>query len=374
MVASWAERGERLGCLERFAPKSHAAGVLSGFLAALSVGCDGLFVKLASRDGASLPFTMAFKAGTGVCFLLVIMLIQRALSPSAPPHIKAGSGPRSGWPSTAAVAHISFGALSSGIMSSGFTLAFYYATSANVLAFTALSPIWTALLARPVLGITLPWRTVWANLGALVGVAVVVVGVALEAEGDAPRSARDTALGTGFAIVTSITAALYFTTIRSAQMRAPDAEMLYASLFGMALSTAIGLALIPALHPADEPLMPAGLAPLWLTLGGLFVVALALVFITVGVRLASPAEISLLLQLEGLLGPISVYIFLREVPSPWALGGGAIVLLMVGTHEALALREASRAHRPDGSTAGIGRIGVAAGGAPAPEPRPAATA
>lgn len=315
----------------------HATGVLAGFLAALSVASDGLTVKLASRDGAALSTIMVFKSGLGLGILATMVgayiLVTACRTGSARGLLQCKA------PTSMAVAHILFGGLMSGIMSTGFTLAFYFATSANVLALTALAPIWTALLTKPVLGLTLPWRTIWANLGALAGTAVVVIGVVFESNGAAPRSARDSVLGTLFALTVSVTAAAYVTTIRSAHQRAPGTEMAFASLLGMLLATLIAFALIPLLQP-DEPLIPSNSrALLWLAISGFFVVALAMVLINAAARLASPAEVSLILQLEGLLGPISVFVFLGEVPSPFSLGGGSFVLLMVVCHEALTLYE-----------------------------------
>ncbi|KAJ1638439.1 hypothetical protein T492DRAFT_944674 [Pavlovales sp. CCMP2436] len=327
----------------------HTAGVSLGLLAALSVSSDGLLVKLASRDGAYLSTIMIVKAGTGVGFLLIFFFLFALVTVCKEGSMRSLA--RYAIPSRVGVVHVMFGGGASGIMSLGFTLAFYYATSANVLAFTALTPVWAALLTKPVLNMRLPWRTIWCNAGALAGTAVVVVGVALESVGDAPRSARDTTLGTLFAIMVSVTAAAYLTTIRSAAVHAPGTDMRLASLFGMIIATCISIALVPLLQPLDQPLLPANSRAIaWLTISGFFVVALALLLINAAVQLtSSPAEVSLILQIEGLLGPISVYAILGEVPSPFALGGGCVVLLMVAIHETLALF-ADRADRRAAST------------------------
>lgn len=336
---------------------AHATGVLAGFLAALSVACDGVTVKLASRDGAQLSTIMLFKSGLGLAFLSLMVAGYALVAPCVTGSAHRLSGLRR--PSPVALAHILFGGAMSGIMSCGFTLAFYYATSANVLALTALAPIWTALLSKPVLGLPLPWRTIWANVGALAGTIIVVVGVAFEASGEQPRSARDSGLGTLFALMTSLSASAYVMAIRSAHQRAPGTEMAFASLLGMLLATLISLALVPLLQPT-EPLVPVNRrALLWLSVSGFFVVALAMVLINAAARLASPAEVSLILQLEGLLGPISVYVFLNEVPSVWSLGGGSLVLLMVVCHEALALYAGRAARREEAEAEGGGREGRA---------------
>jgi drug/metabolite transporter (DMT)-like permease len=312
----------------------HEAGIALAFFAAFAVSSDGVLVKLASRDGASVPAIMILKSTTAAVTTVVLQL-------TIEPLIAAYRRERFACPalSRMGVLHILIGGVFSGVVFAGFTLAFYLTTSANVLAFTALAPIWTSLLTKPVLGEVVRWRTVWANVGALLGSAVVVTGVALssQAEGD-ERSVEDGVAGIVCAIVTGISSAFFFTTIRSASVRAPGTPMLYASTFGMVLATAFGFALVPAFHPQGEPLFVEASVK-WLVLNGCACVALALTSITYAVRLTPPVEVSLIMQLEGLLGPISTFLVLREVPSVFTLAGGGFVLACVIAHEALSIRE-----------------------------------
>lgn len=59
---------------------------------------------------------------------------------------------------------------------------------------------------------------------------------------------------------------------------------------------------------------------------GVFQIALAYVFLTRGMRRVPALEASLLLLIEPVLNPIWAFFAHREIPAPWALLGGVIVL------------------------------------------------
>ena len=53
------------------------------------------------------------------------------------------------------------------------------------------------------------------------------------------------------------------------------------------------------------------------------------------------AELTLLILIEFLLGPIWVWLFINEVPSAMTLIGGAVVLSAVGGHAVVSMRRSS---------------------------------
>lgn len=307
----------------------HRLGIVAALAGVLLISSDGLLVKLAGISGASAASIVIFKGLFGASMMLGGIVCRRvaewrAATPAAPLE----------WaPSREGLRHIVIGAFLAAFLFIGFTLSFHFTTSANVLAFTALSPIWASLLTKPVLGEPLLWRTIIANAGALVGTAIVVTGVALRA-GDAVATSTSV-LGTGLAILTGIASGFYYTTIRSAHTRAPGTSMIYAPALGLVLATGFGLALIPVLHDPAKPLVPSGMAMVWIFVNGAFCVATAIGFVTLAATLAPPAEVSLVMQLEGLLGPLSTFIVLNEVPTVFTLCGGLVVLTCVIGHEAL---------------------------------------
>jgi drug/metabolite transporter (DMT)-like permease len=63
---------------------------------------------------------------------------------------------------------------------------------------------------------------------------------------------------------------------------------------------------------------------------GIGQIGLGLVLLTIGGRLIPAAEVALITLLEVVLGPLWVWIFLAEQPSPATLAGGIVVLAAVG--------------------------------------------
>jgi DME family drug/metabolite transporter len=66
----------------------------------------------------------------------------------------------------------------------------------------------------------------------------------------------------------------------------------------------------------------------WLVLAylGLFQVGLAYVFLRIGLHRVPALEASLLLLLEPVLNPVWAWIVQGEVPGPWSIGGGVVIL------------------------------------------------
>jgi drug/metabolite transporter, DME family len=80
------------------------------------------------------------------------------------------------------------------------------------------------------------------------------------------------------------------------------------------------------------PFAAAGFAPVatdWLVLGwlGVFQLAAAYLLFSRGVRETPATEASLLILIEPVLSPVWTFIFAGERPGPWALAGGAVILM-----------------------------------------------
>ena len=76
----------------------------------------------------------------------------------------------------------------------------------------------------------------------------------------------------------------------------------------------------------------AGPTPTPLDLGlvaylGVFQLGLAYLCFTIGLRGTPAVEASLLVLLEPVLNPVWTYLFAGERPGPWAMAGGALVLV-----------------------------------------------
>jgi drug/metabolite transporter (DMT)-like permease len=78
---------------------------------------------------------------------------------------------------------------------------------------------------------------------------------------------------------------------------------------------------------------------------GLGVVPVAFGLITLGPRYMPAPEVSLLMLLEAVLGPLVVWLLLGETASPESLIGGAIVVGTLAVHAILGLTEHRRIAR-----------------------------
>ena len=63
---------------------------------------------------------------------------------------------------------------------------------------------------------------------------------------------------------------------------------------------------------------------------------------TLGPRYLAAPEVALILLLETVLGPVWVWLVIHEAPSPWALMGGAIVVITLFVHTLAGLRAERR--------------------------------
>jgi len=68
-------------------------------------------------------------------------------------------------------------------------------------------------------------------------------------------------------------------------------------------------------------------------------VAIPFVLVTIAPRFITAAEVNLFFLLETIIGPIWVWLIIKEQPSPETIVGGAIIVLTIATHSFLKLRK-----------------------------------
>ena len=188
---------------------------------------------------------------------------------------------------------------------------------ANTLVIIATSPLFAALLSFVMMGEMLAFSTALAIMAGLLGVVVTVWGSLGEGR----------LLGDLAALGTAVCMALNFTLIRRA--RARDLMPVYA------LS---GLLITLAALPFAEPFAFTGIQWAWLALLVLLVHPVAFLLITLGPRYLSAPEVSLLMLLETVFGPLWVWLALGERPPDGTLLGGAVILGALAANAAWRLR------------------------------------
>ena len=68
-------------------------------------------------------------------------------------------------------------------------------------------------------------------------------------------------------------------------------------------------------------------------------VAIPFVLVTIAPRFITGAEVNLFFLLETILGPIWVWLVIKEQPSLETILGGSVIILTIGIHSFLALKK-----------------------------------
>ncbi len=200
-------------------------------------------------------------------------------------------------------------------------------TVANAVFLFATAPLFTAVLAWPVLGERVGKRT-WIAVGVgLVGVIVMVNdGIA-----------RGAFLGNLAAVISAIGFATFTLSLRWGRFSDMASSVLLAGVLSLAVSVAMCLLLrqslvISAHDSAISLMMGAGLLGCGLTI------------YTIGSRTVPAAELALLAMTEVLLAPVWVWLVLGETAGFWTLLGGAILMSAIAGNALVGIRNLPGAH------------------------------
>lgn len=211
------------------------------------------------------------------------------------------------WKSPAFAAAI----VSYGVCLTAFVVATKWTTAANAIFLQYAGVVWVLLLSPVVLGEPMRRRDVLAIAGALGGMALFFVGQ-FEARGMA---------GNAMALLSSVFFAALILALRK-QHDAARAAVTWGNV-------TIAAALLPFVASDLSLTAPSfvGLAFL-----GVFQIGFAYAAFVKGLRHVTATQASLTGMIEPVANPIWVLLFLGERPSPWAIAGGAIVLVAIGWH------------------------------------------
>jgi drug/metabolite transporter (DMT)-like permease len=213
-----------------------------------------------------------------------------------------------------------------------FVLANKLTTAANAVFLQSTAPLYILLIAPLVLGEAIRRRQLFFMAALAVGMSMIVSGGQAESA-TAPDPTRGNIVG----IVTGVCWAL---TIIGLRWLGRD-QREEASPTGAAAAVAGGnliacLVTIPAALPIEKATSVDWAAVSFL---GVFQIALAYVFMVHGVRRVGALEVSLLVLLEPVLGPLWAWLIHSEQPSSLALLGGAVIIAATAMYT---LRESVR--------------------------------
>lgn len=206
------------------------------------------------------------------------------------------------------------------VMFTCFMVAIMLTTVANVLVTMSVAPLFTALLARFMLGHPVKLRT-W--------VAIVVAGAGIAWMYAANVSADNGhLLGTLVALGVPVAGAINWNIL---QRSGQEVDLVPALLIGAVISAAVTL---PLAMPFQATAHDIGL----LAMLGLFQLAIPCALSVRLARFLPAPEISLLALLEIVFGIAWAWLGANEQPAPQVLAGGALVLATLALNEAWGMR------------------------------------
>lgn len=277
--------------------ESHPLGAWLVFGAAVVWSLGGILARLAEVEN---PWaTIFWRSGTAAIFLLAFMLLRDGRAGTLALFARMG-------PAGLAVAACFT------VATTSFVIALQYTTVANVLLMQAGVPLIAALISRVMFGEPLRLVTGLAIAAVIAGVAVMVSD---------SLTGRVSPLGDGLALLIACAfATATVITRRHAGIRMTPAVCTGAA-FGCAIALAVNLAANTSIAVEAWQLPILGVFGASLGLG--------LALFTQGARLIPSAYAALLSTAETILGPLWVWLFLDETPTPRTVIGGAIVLVAI---------------------------------------------
>ena len=271
---------------------SAESGYWRGFaiviMGAVVISPDALLIRLIAADDGTLLFWRGVLTGLGLAIFLVLRYRGAVVV-----HVRA------------------IGALGIGVavlmggMGVLFILSIRLTTAANTLLMLSTTPLFAAILSRAFLGESLPRSTWYAAVAVIVGIAVIFGG----------SLGGDTLLGDLLGLASAVLLSVSFVILR----RARDVDMIPAIALGNLLM-AVGVA------AAGVPIGVSGRDFALLVAQGFVMQPVVFVLLVLGLRRIPAPDVSLIMLLEVVLGPLWVWTAIGEVPAVETFFGGGVVL------------------------------------------------
>ncbi len=287
----------------------HLKGLLITGLGVIILSPDSLLVRLIGTDAWTLMFWRGLLQFAGIAIILFCF---------------------KGWGALGAFRAIGLWGLPASLCLAAsnvsFVTALAHTTVANTLVILAAAPFFAAILS----GIFLRERVAFRTWGAI---ACTFAGIGLLVS----DSLSSGGLGSGSligdlaALVAALSLGASFTILRHAR----HINMIPALALAALLTAAVAF-------PLASPGSLSETQFFYTLLMGLLLMPLSGVLIILGPRYLPAPEVSLMLLLETVLGPIWVWLVVAEEPGRMTLAGGAIVVAALVIHSLLALAQERR--------------------------------
>jgi len=276
-------------------------GMLMAFTAVMFLTPDSLFIRLANINSWNLifyrgliPFSVVF---IYLLFVYKSKLIKKTLS----------NGSRG-------LAY----ALVFTVTNITFVISIENTNVANTLIMIALAPMLSAVLSLIFLK-EIPDKKTWAAI-TVTTLSVIYIFFDAVDTGDM--------MGNALGLLTAFGLAVGAVIIRSAK----KIDLVPSAMFGKLLVALIAFYFADNLNLKDNDLI---IVPLMC----IMCVAIPFVLVTIAPRYITAAEVNLFFLLETILGPIWVWLVIKEQPSFETIVGGVVIITTISIHSALSLRK-----------------------------------
>lgn len=275
-------------------PVSHARGIAIVVLGVLVLTPDGLLTTLVSADLWTMIFWRGLLMGLSLTVFSLIWRRQKSVTPRALFTLPA----------------LAIAALFA-VSSVAFVTAIVTTSVANTLFLITVAPLFAAAFARIFFKEPVTPRTIVAIVVVIAGMAIIF--------GDG--LSRGNLAGN----LTAVFAAACWAGSLVVLRHTPQIDAASAIAGGGYLIAAIALVVAPTLllSPADM---------LWLGLLGLIVLPVSFGLISLGPRYLPASEVSLIVLLEAVIGPLWAWAFIGQIPTATSLAGGALIVATLATY------------------------------------------
>ena len=284
-------------------------GMLIAFTGIMFITPDSLLIRLANLDSWNLIFYRGFIPFIVVFLGLLIIYKTKLLKEII----------NNGW-------HGFFYACTFTITNIVFIYSIENTTAANTLIMVALAPMLSAIISFFFLGET-PDRKTWAAIMITTLSVVYIFYDALES-GDL--------LGNFYGLVCATGLAVGAVIIRSAK----KISLVPSAMMGKLMVAIIALIVLVTSPEFIINQLKLQKSDVWIIpLMCIMCVAIPFVLVTLAPRYITAAEVNLFFLLETILGPLWVWLVIKEQPSIETIIGGTIIVITIGIHSALALKK-----------------------------------
>jgi drug/metabolite transporter (DMT)-like permease len=280
---------------------NHAKGLTLGIIGVLLLSPDTLIIRLVDAD----PWTfIAWRGALMFIGMVVILTLRFGLTAVSRTYAI-------GWLGMLI-------ALLFALNNVFFQLSVQNTSVANTLVIIATAPLFAALFSVVFLSESVPIRTWIAIVVSALGVGMVFVG----------ELGSGNLFGNIAALISSVGLGVHFVLVRLGRPVDMSPAIGVAGLF----IAGIGIAMASDLYLDPKQL---GL----LAILGLVLLPLSFVFLTRAPAFISAPEVSLIILLETILGPLWVWMAISEEPPLQTMAGGALIIVVLAIHAFLSLRD-----------------------------------